>query len=226
MSTPITSMQKEHARLLDNSAASMTISGADMTPGEFAGVAWVNLTFTGCVFAGKGNIRLSATRDCKFIDCRFLAPEHDFGVMTQVTFSHCQSVGRSIVSGGDGSKGVLFERCRFSGGGAAPESHEGIGSTGETVFRQCSGAGEVLVGGTKLVIDRCSFDNMTFVAGRQARHGTPLAAVVLIDDSQGTGRWRMVDCRTKKTHVQNSSFDEIVSDNSESEWDEALSLAP
>ncbi|CAN5887245.1 hypothetical protein BH11PSE13_BH11PSE13_39370 [soil metagenome] len=137
--TSIESMGKEKARLLDGSAAAMTIAGADMTAGAFIGVIWINLTFTACIFAGDGNIKLASMTACKFIDCTFLAPNHDFGVMTGVTFMRCKSLGRSVFCGGDKSAGVLFDGCDFSGGGAAPEAFEGIGSTGDTTFLNCTG---------------------------------------------------------------------------------------
>ena len=217
MTTPITSLDKEHARLLDSSAAAMTIAGAHMAPGAFVGVVWQNLTFTDCDFGGDGNVRLTSMSGCKFVNCNFLAPNHDFGVMTDVSFSQCKSVGRSIFCGRDGSAGVVFEGCSFSGGGSAPASYEGIGCTGEVTFRNCTGSGEVLVAGTRLVIDSCQFDQMTFVIGRQRRRGAPLAATVLIDNSHGTGAWRMVDGRMKTSHIQNSSFERIVNDGSECE---------
>lgn len=217
MTTPITSLHKEHARLLDGSAAAMTIADADMAPGAFVGVVWQNLIFTGCNFVGDGNIRLASMSACKFVNCNFLAPNHDFGVMTDVSFSQCKSVGRSIFCGRDGSAGVVFEGCNFSGGGSAPEACEGIGCTGEVTFRSCTGGGEVLVAGTRLVIDNCQFDHMTFVIGRQRGRGAPLAATVLIDNSHGTGVWRMVDGRMKTSHIQNSSFEQIVNDGSECE---------
>lgn len=217
MTTPITSLQKEYIRLLDGSAAAVTIASADISPGAFVGMAWRNLTFSGCDFAGDGNVKLSAMADCTFIDCRFLAPSHDFGVMTNVRFSQCQSVGRSIFGGRDGSAGVVFEGCKFSGGGSAPFGYEGIGCTGEVVFRNCAGSGDVLVAGTRLTIEHCQFDNMTFVIGRQRKRGAPLAATVLIDHSQGTGVWRMVDGRMKTSHIRNSSFEQIVNDGSECE---------
>jgi hypothetical protein len=44
-----------------------------------------------------------------------------------------------------------------------------------------------------------------------------LAATVLIDNSQGTGLWRMVDCRMKTSHIQNSTFEQIQNDGSECE---------
>lgn len=84
-------------------------------------------------------------------------------------------------------------------------------------LRNCTGRGEVLVAGTRLTIDDCRFDHMTFAIGRQRRRGTPLAATVLIDNSQGSGVWRMVDCRMKTSHIQNSSFEQIVNDSSECE---------
>ncbi|TSD60134.1 hypothetical protein FFI97_007505 [Variovorax sp. KBS0712] len=217
MTTPITSLQKEYIRLLDGSSAAMTIVGAHMASGAFVGVSWKNLTFVGCDFAGDGNIKLASMSGCKFIDCRFLAPHHDFGVMTDVSFTQCSSAGRSIVCGGDGSTGVLFQACSFDGGSSAPAAHEGVGCMGEVTFRNCTGRGEVLVAGTRLTIDDCRFDHMTFAIGRQRRRGTPLAATVLIDNSQGSGVWRMVDCRMKTSHIQNSSFEQIVNDSSECE---------
>ncbi|QFZ85861.1 hypothetical protein GFK26_25365 [Variovorax paradoxus] len=217
MTTPITSLQKAYIRLLDGSSAAMTIASAHMGPGAFVGVPWQNLTFVDCDFAGDGNIKLASMSGCNFIDCRFLAPHHDFGVMTDVRFTRCRSVGRSIVGGGDGSTGVLFQDCGFEGGGSAPAAHEGIGCMGEVTFRHCTGRGEVLVAGTRLTIDNCQFSDMTFAIGRQRKRGTPLAATVLIDNSQGTGVWRMVDCRMKTSHIQNSSFEQIVNDSSECE---------
>jgi hypothetical protein len=217
MTTPITSLQKEYIRLLDGSAAAMTIAGADIAPGAFVGVAWRNLTFTGCDFAGDGNIKLSSMTDCTFIDCRFLAPRHDFGVMANVRFSQCRSTGRSIFGGRDGSTGVAFEGCTFAGGDATPAGYEGIGCTGEVVFRNCVGAGDLLVAGTRLTIEACRFDNMSFVIGRQRNRGTPLAATVVIDNSQGTGVWRMVEGRMRTSHIRNSSFEQIVNDGAECE---------
>ncbi|SEJ80655.1 MULTISPECIES: hypothetical protein [unclassified Variovorax] len=217
MTTPITSLQKEYIRLLDSSAAAMTIAGADMTPGAFVGVVWRNLTFTGCDFAGDGNVRLASMTDCTFVDCQFLAPNHDFGVMQKVSFSQCRSVGRSVFCGRDGSSGVVFDGCTFSGGGSAPAEFEGIGCTGEVVFRNCTGSGDVLVAGTRLMMESCQFDNMTFAIGRQRSRGAPLAATVVIDHSQGTGVWRMVDGRMKTSHIRNSSFEQIVNDGSECE---------
>lgn len=217
MTTPITSLQKEYIRLLDGSASAMSIANANIAPGAFIGVAWRNLTFTGCSFAGDGNIRLSAMSDCRFVDCRFLAPTHDFGVMAGVRFSQCRSSGRSIFGGRDGSVDVVFDGCTFSGGDSAPAGFEGIGSTGEVTFRNCSGAGEVLVAGTRLSIENCKFDNMTFVVGRQRGRGLPLAATVVIHDSQGTGVWRMADGRVKTSHVRNSSFEQIVNHRFERE---------
>lgn len=217
MTVPITELKKEYARLLDNSAAAMTIAGANMAPGAFIGVAWHNLTFTGCDFAGDGNIKLTSMSGCKFVACKFLAPSHDFGVMTEVSFNQCKSVGRSIFCGRDGSADVVFEGCSFSGGGGAPAAYEGIGCTGDVSFRNCTGSGEVLVAGTRLAIDGCQFNDMTFVIGRQRKRGAPLAATVLIDNSQGTGVWRMVDGRMKTSHIQNSSFEQIVNDGSECE---------
>lgn len=218
MSVPITSLIKENARLLGGSAAAMTIAGADMAAGVFVDVAWTHLTFTGCDFAGDGNIALASMSDCRFIGCNFLAPHHDFGVMTNVTFVQCKSVGRSIFCGRDGSSGVVFEGCDFSGGGgSAPEAFEGIGCTGEVTFRDCTGSGEVLVAGTGLTIVDCRFGDMTFAIGRHPKRGAPLAATVLIDHTHGSGRWRMVDCRMKTNHIQNSTFDEIVNDGSECE---------
>jgi YD repeat-containing protein len=41
----------------------------------------------------------------------FLAPQHHFGKMTNVSFTQCKSVGRSIFGGGDGSTGVVFDQC-------------------------------------------------------------------------------------------------------------------
>jgi uncharacterized protein YjbI with pentapeptide repeats len=217
MATPITSLTKEHARLLDGSAAAMSIAGADMAPGTFAGVAWQNLTFVDCDFTGHGNIKLASMSGCKFVNCNFIGPSHDFGVMTDVLFTQCKSVGRSIFGGRDGSTGVVFEGCDFSGGSAAPAEYEGIGSTGEVTFSNCTGKGEVLVAGTALTIDNCQFADMTFVIGRQRKRGAPLAATVLIDNSQGTGLWRMVDCRMKTSHIQNSTFEQIQNDGSECE---------
>jgi hypothetical protein len=217
MTTPITSLQKEYVRLLDGSSAAMTIAGANIAPGAFIGVAWKSLTFIGCDFAGDGNIKLISMADCRFIDCRFLAPRHDFGVMSNVQFSQCRSTGRSIFGGGDGSAGVVFDGCHFAGGNSPPSGYEGIGSTGEVVFRDCVGAGDLLVAGTRLTIDQCRFDNMSFVIGRQRSRGTPLAATVVIDNSQGTGVWRMVDGRMKTSHIRNSSFEQIVNDSSECE---------
>ena len=215
--TPIESMSKEKARLLDGSSVAMTISGANMTSGSFVGVAWNNLTFTACEFEGDGNIKLASMTACKFIDCKFIGPNHDGGVMTDVTFTHCKSIGRSIFAGRDMSTDVLFEGCDFSGGAGAPEAFEGIGSTGDTTFRNCTGSGEVLVGGTSMTIDGCRFNDMTFVIGRQRDRGTPLAATVSIDNSHGSGRWRMASNRMKTSHIRNSTFDEIVNDNSECE---------
>jgi len=217
MTTPITRLKKEYARLLDNGAAAMTIAGADMAPGSFVGVAWQNLRFTGCDFAGDGNVKLASMSDCKFVNCNFLAPNHDFGVMKDVGFSRCQSVGRTIFCGRDGSANVVFDGCSFSGGVAAPTAYEGIGCTGDVAFRHCTGSGEVLVAGTRLTIDHCQFHHMTFVIGRQRKRGAPLAATVLIDNSQGTGVWRMVDGRMKTSHIRNSSFEQIVDDGSECE---------
>lgn len=57
----------------------------------------------------------------------------------------------------------------------------------------------------------------TFVIGRQRRRGAPLSATVVIDNSRGSGVWRMVDCRMKTSHIQNSTFDQIVNDGSECE---------
>jgi len=217
MTTPITSLQKEYIRLLDSSTAAMTIAGADMAPGAFVGVSWRNLTFSGCDFAGDGNVKLSSMSDCHFINCRFLTPSHDFGVMERVSFSQCRSQGRSIFSGRDGSRGVVFEGCTFSGGSSAPAEFEGIGCTGEVVFRRCTGHGDVLVAGTRLTIEHCQFDNMTFVIGRQRSRGAQLAATVVIEHSQGTGVWRLVDGRMKTSRIQNSSFERIVNDGSECE---------
>lgn len=217
MTTPITSLQKQYVRLLDGSAAAVTIVGADIACGAFVDVAWRHLTFTGCDFAGDGNVQLSAMSDCAFVQCRFLGPIHDFGVMTNVKFSQCQSIGRSVFGGRDGSADVVFEQCTFSGGDSAPVGYEGIGCTGEVVFRNCTGNGDVLVAGTRLTIDHCQFDNMTFVVGRQRKRGAPLAATVVIDTSQGTGVWRMVDGRMKTSHIRNSSFEQIVNDGSECE---------
>lgn len=216
MPTPITSMSKEYA-VLSTGGGGITVAGADMASGSFVGVAWSNTTFTACDFVGDGNIKLASMSGCKFVNCNFLAPNHDFGVMTDVTFTQCKSVGRSIFCGKDGSSGVVFDGCDFSGGGSAPEAFEGIGSTGKVTFRNCTGSGEVLVAGTQLTIDNCKFSNMTFVIGRQRKRGAPLAATVLIDNSHGTGRWRMVECRMKTSHIQNSTFDEIVNDGSECE---------
>jgi hypothetical protein len=70
MATPITSLTKEHTRLLDGSAGAMTIAGADMAPGAFAGVAWQNLTFADCDFTGQGNIKLTSMSGCKFVAVR------------------------------------------------------------------------------------------------------------------------------------------------------------
>lgn len=215
--TSIESMGKEKARLLDGSAAAMTIAGADMTAGAFIGVAWINLTFSTCIFAGDCNIKLISMTACKFIDCTFLAPNHDFGVMTGVTFMRCKSVGRSVFCGGDKSAGVVFDGCDFSGGDAAPEAFEGIGSTGDTTFLNCTGSGEVLVAGTSMTIENCRFDHMTFVIGRQRSRGALLAGTVSIDNSHGTGQWRMVGNRMKTSHIRNSTFDEIVNDGSECE---------
>lgn len=217
MTTPITSLQKEYIRLLDSSAAAMTIVGADIAPGAFVGVVWRNLTFTGCDFSGDGNVKLNSMSDCVFVDCKFLRPNHDFGVMKNVKFSRCRSVGRSIFGGRDGSVDVVFDGCNFSGGGSAPVGHEGIGCTGEVVFRNCTGGGDVLVAGTRLGVENCHFDNMTFAIGRQRNRGTPLAAVVVIDNSQGTGVWRMVDGRMKTSHIRQSSFEQILNDGSECE---------
>lgn len=216
MATPITSMNKEYA-VLSAGGGGITVAGADMALGTFSGVAWSGMTFVNCDFAGQGNIQLSAMLGCKFVNCNFLAPRHDFGVMTDVRFSQCKSVGRSIFCGRDGSTGVVFDGCSFSGGGSAPEEFEGIGSTGEVTFSNCTGSGDVLVAGTRLTMDNCQFSNMTFVIGRQRRRGAPLSATVVIDNSRGTGLWRMVDCRMKTSHIQNSTFDQIVNDGSECE---------
>ncbi len=219
MATPITSMSKEYT-VLSTGGGGITVAGADMAPGSFSGIAWSDITFTDCDFAGSGNIELTAMSGCTFVNCKFLAPVHDFGVMTDVTFTQCKSVGRSIFGGRDGSKGVVFEGCDFSGGGSAPESFEGIGCTGEVEFRNCTGSGEVLVAGTRITIDGCNFNNMTFVLGRQLKRGAPkLSCTLLIDNSQGTGLWRQVDCRMKTGHIQNSTFERIVNDGSECEGD-------
>ena len=215
--TSIDSMGKEKARLLDGSATAMTISGADMVTGSFVGVVWERLTFTACEFAGDGNIKLTSMTSCKFVDCVFLAPNHDFGVMTNVVFTHCKSVGRSIFCGGDTSSGVVFDACDFSGGNVAPEAFEGIGCTGDIAFLNCTGRGEVLVAGTNMTVENCRFDDMTFVIGRQRSRGTPLAGAVSINDSHGRGRWRMAGNRMKTSHIRNSTFDEIVNDGSECE---------
>jgi uncharacterized protein YjbI with pentapeptide repeats len=217
MTTPITSLQKEYIRLLDNSAAAMTIAHADVAPGAFVGVVWQNLRFAACDFSGQDSIRLASMSNCTFVDCRFLGPKHDFGVMRQVSFRQCRSIGRSIFGGRDGSSGVLFDGCDFSGGDSPPAAFEGIGCTGEVVFRNCTGRGDVLVAGTRLTIDNCQFDNMTFVIGRQRRRGTPLAAHVHIDNSQGTGVWRMVESRMKTGRIRNSSIEQIVNDGFEHE---------
>src|SRR5262245_11656180 len=100
MTIPITSMSKEYA-VLSAGGGGITVAGANMAPGAFTGVAWSGITFVGCDFAGKGNIKLASMSACKFVNCNFLAPEHDFGVMTNVTFSQCKSVGRSIFCGRD-----------------------------------------------------------------------------------------------------------------------------
>lgn len=210
-------MAKEKARLLDGSSVAMTINGANMAAVSFVGVAWNNLTFTACEFEGDGNIKLVSMTACKFVDCIFLAPNHAFGLMTDVTFTRCKSVGRSIVCGSDKSTAVVFDACDFSGGVGAPEAFEGIGSTGDTTFVNCTGSGEVLVAGTSLTVDSCRFSDMTFVIGRQSSRGTPLAATVSIDNSHGSGRWRMAGNRMKTSHIRNSTFDEIVNDGSECE---------
>jgi hypothetical protein len=115
MSTPIAQLAREHARLLDGSRAAMTIAGADLTSGFFAGVAWHNLRFVDCDFAGEGNVRLDAMSDCRFMDCRFIAPSHDFGVMDDVRFVRCRTSGAAILGGRDASFGVVFEECVFAG---------------------------------------------------------------------------------------------------------------
>ncbi|MDM0003258.1 ImcF-related family protein [Variovorax sp. J22G73] len=189
MTTPITSLQKEYIRLLDGSAAAMTIAGADIAPGAFVGVAWRNLTFTGCDFAGDGNIKLSSMTDCTFIDCRFLAPRHDFGVMANVRFSQCRSTGRSIFGGRDGSTGVAFEGCTFAGGDATPAGYEGIGCTGEVVFRNCVGAGDLLVAGTRLTIE--AFQGMkgqrSAAQGREGLRAQVETELALLNDRLAAG---------------------------------------
>jgi uncharacterized protein YjbI with pentapeptide repeats len=196
----------------------MTIADADMVGGSFGGV-WENLTFTGCDFAGVKNIQLSATTNCSFVNCSFLAPEHDFGKMTNVSFTQCKSSGRSIFGGTDGSTGVLFEDCTFSGGAAAPPSFQGIGCTGEITFRGCTGQGEVLVSGTRLTVENCHFGSMTFVVGRPRKRGAPLSATVLFDGCRGTGVWRMADGRMQDSDIRNSTFEEIVYDGMEGAGD-------
>ncbi|MDM0031353.1 hypothetical protein QTI33_04280 [Variovorax sp. J22P271] len=214
MPTPILQLKPEYKRLLEGGASAMTIANADMAGSSFAGV-WENLSFTGCDFAGTKNIQLSAMRNCRFVDCSFLAPDHDFGKMTNVSFTQCQSVGRSIFGGTDGSTGVLFEGCSFSGGAAAPRSFEGIGCTGEVTFRGCTGQGEVLVSGTRLTVENCQFGSMTFVVGRPRKRGALLSATVLFDGCQGTGVWRMADGRMQDSEIRNSRFEEIVYDGME-----------
>lgn len=222
MTKPINSLQKEYIRLLDGSSAAMTIAGANMAQGAFVGVSWRNLTFIGCDFAGNGNIKLASMSGCKLIDCQFLAPHHDFGVMTDASFTRCTSSGRSVACGRDGSTGVLFQDCSFDGGSSAPAAHDGIGCTGEVTFRNCTGHGEVLVAGTRLTIDNCRFGDMSFAIGRQRWQGTPLAASVLIDNTQGTGVWRMVGCRVKTSRIQNSSFDQVFNDGCEGRSHEGI----
>lgn len=58
---------------------------------------------------------------------------------------------------------------------------------------------------------------MSFVIGRQRNRGAPLAATVVIDNSQGTGVWRMVEGRMRTSHIRNSSFEQIVNDSAECE---------
>jgi len=217
MSTPIAQLPKEHARLLDGGRAPMTITGADLAAGFFVGVAWHDLRFVNCDFAGEGHLRLDAMSGCRFIDCRFVAPSHDFGVMSDVRFVRCRSFGHAVFGGRDGSTGVVFEQCIFSGGDAAPHAREGIGSTGETTFANCTGSGAVLVAGTRLVIEGCRFDHTSFVIGRQRSRGVPLAAAVVIENTQGTGVWRMTDARMRSCHIRNSRFERIVDDGSECE---------
>ena len=217
MSTPIAQLAREHARLLDGSRAAMTIAGADLTSGFFAGVAWHNLRFVDCDFAGEGNVRLDAMSDCRFMDCRFIAPSHDFGVMDDVRFVRCRTSGAAILGGRDASFGVVFEECVFAGGDTVSHAREGIGSSGETTIRRCTGRGAVLVAGTRLAIEGCSFEHMSFTIGRQRDRGVPLAATVAIENTQGTGVWRMTDARMKTCHIRNSRFERIVDDGSECE---------
>ncbi len=217
MSTPIASLSREHARLLDGGRAPMTIAGADLAAGFFAGVTWHNLHFVDCDFAGEGNLRLDAMSGCRFTDCRFVAPGHDFGVISETRFVRCRTFGPADFGGRDGSAGVFLEHCIFAGGNAAPHAHEGIGSTGEAVFANCTGRGAVLVAGTRLVIEGCRFDHMSFTIGRQRNRGTPLAASVVIENTQGTGVWRMADARMRTCHIRNSRFERIVDDGSECE---------
>ncbi len=214
MSTPITAMAKEYA-VLSAGGGGITVAGADMTPGMFSGIAWSDISFVDCVFGGDGNVALAAMSGCKFMNCRFTGPDHDFGVMTAVKFMDCSSQGRSVFCGRDGSSDVLFQNCSFNGGSAAPQSFRGIGCTGEVVFRNCTGSGEVLVGGTAMSLEGCRFSDMSFVIGRRAGRGAPLAATLVIDGCQGSGLWRMVEGRMKTSHIRNSRFGRIVNDGSE-----------
>jgi len=219
MTTHIMQLKLEHKRLLEGGASPTTVAAADMSASSFSGVVWENLTFSGCDFAGSKNIQLSAMSNCRFIDCRFLAPDHDFGKMTNVHFTQCRSVGRSIFGGTDGSTGVEFEQCMFSGGRAAPQSLEGIGCTGEVSFRNCTGQGEVLVSGTRLTVENCRFGSMTFAIGRPRKRGTPLSASILFDGCQGTGVWRIAEGRMQDSDIRNSSFEEILFDGMEGAGD-------
>lgn len=206
---PITQLIPQYQRLQAGGSSALTIADADLSDGSFSGVAWEGLTFSGCVFSGSGNVSLSALSNCSFIDCRFLSPRHDPGVMSSVRFTGCQWMGPSVFCGHDGSSGVVFEGCQFSGEGGAPESFEGIGCTGDVVFRGCSGSGQVLVAGTQVTMEQCNFGPMTLVFGRPSWRGSPLSATVHINACQGTGLWQMMDGRIKTSRIHDSRFERI-----------------
>lgn len=217
MLIPVAQLYTQYQRLMSGAPVPLTIAAADMTLGVFQAIPWQNLTFIDCDFRGS-NVNLTALQNCTFTNCTFHSVVYDLGVVTNTTFINCKTVGRSILVGADASKGLVFERCDFSGGGSmAPKDFKGIGCTGETTFRHCTGNADVLVAGTRLILEGCKFHNMTFAIGRQFRRGSRLTATTKIDNSHGTGIWRMVGSRMDMGHFHNSSVEQIVHDDSEFE---------
>ncbi|RQO63754.1 hypothetical protein DBV14_02515 [Variovorax sp. KBW07] len=170
--------------------AKLTVEGAVFSGEKFEDVEWHDIHFKNCDFVGAYELKPKSSTNVLYEDCRF-SGVFGYGKALALHFLRCAWAPESNAYAGEGSRGVLFESCKFVGGSTDPNHWGAVGSDGEAEFVKCTANMFNLDGHSKLVIRGCELDNV--ICSPSARESGGVSSEMLIETSTLRGRFRMTN---------------------------------